>query len=173
MSWLLGIVLLGVTINPPRRRLELGDDRQAVAAGAALTLAAVLVLGALGDWILTSLDISGPTFRVAVGLVLVARGVLDLIRAPAPPVDLPGGSGAVVPVFFPVLFRPELGLVAILVAIDAGLWPMAIGAGAGLAVVVGAVSLDRAGYLRALGAALSTALIVLAVDRLVDGVFAL
>ena len=174
MSWWLGILLLVVTINPPRRRSELAQEARVVAGGAALTFAVVVVLGALGDWILTSLDITEPTFRVAVGLVLVARGVLDLIRPPAPPVERSGRPGAVAPVFFPVLFRPELGLVAMSVAVDAGLAPLALGAASGLALVVAARSLlNRAAYLRALGAVLSTVLIVLAVDRLLDGVFAL
>ena len=174
MSWLLGVMLLIVTINPPRRRAELGRGTRAVVAGAAITLAVVVALGALGDWILDSLDITAPTLRVAVGLVLVARGLLDLFRRPAPPLDRPGWSGAVAPVFFPVLFRPELGLVAISVGVDGGLGPVAFGAAAGLLLVLGAGSLlDRPAYLRALGVVLSTALIVLAIDRLLDGVFAL
>ena len=76
--------------------------------------------------------------------------------------------------FFPVLFRPELGLVAVSVAADAGFGPMALGTALGLALVVGAVArLDRPRYQRALGMVFSTALIVLAVDRVIDGVFAL
>lgn len=174
MSWWLAVVLLIVTINPPRRRSELGGSVQVIAAGAAITLVVVVVLGALGDWILDSLDITAPTLRVAVGLVLIARGVLDLVRRPAQPLDRPGWSGAVAPVFFPVLFRPELGLIAISVAVDAGLGPMLLGAVVGLAVVVAATARPHgAGYERALGVVFSTALIVLAVDRLIDGVFAL
>jgi small neutral amino acid transporter SnatA (MarC family) len=174
MTWWLAVVLLIVTINPPRRRSELGGNVRVIAAGAAITLFVVVVLGALGDWILDSLDITAPTFRVAVGLVLIARGVLDLIRSPAEPVDRPGWLGAVAPVFFPVLFRPELGLIAISVAVDAGLGPMLLGAAIGLALVVAATArLHDAGYGRALGAVFSTALIILAVDRLIDGVFAL
>jgi small neutral amino acid transporter SnatA (MarC family) len=174
MSWVLGVLLVIVTINPPRRRAELATDGRAAAAGAALTLAALLVLGALGEGLLDALDIAAPTFRVAVGLVLVARGAIDLTRPPGPALERPGSAEAVVPVFFPVLFRPELGLVAVSVAVDAGLAPMLLGAAAGLGLVVAAVMrLDRSLYQRALGGVFSTALIVLAVDRLIDGVFAL
>jgi len=172
MSLLLAVILLIVTVNPPRRRAELGEGRRVVATGAALTLVALMVLGGLGEWLLDGLDITAPTFRVAVGLVLLVRGAVDLIRAPAAPIEPPGG--AVIPVFFPVLFRPELGLVAVSVAADAGLGPMVVGAALGLTLVVGAVArLDRPRYQRALGMVFSTALMVLAVDRVIDGVFAL
>jgi small neutral amino acid transporter SnatA (MarC family) len=172
MSGLLAIILLIVTVNPPRRRAELGEGWRVVAAGAGLTLVALMVLGGLGEWLLDGLDITAPTFRVAVGLVLLVRGTVDFVRSPAAPMEPPGGAG--VPVFFPVLFRPELGLVAVSVAADAGFGPMALGTALGLALVVGAVArLDRPGYQRALGMVFSTALIVLAVDRVIDGVFAL
>ncbi len=173
MSVLPAIVLLIAAVNPPRRVTELGSDRRAVASGAALTFAVLAVLGGLGDWLLDIFDITAPTFRVAVGLVLVVRGVVDLFRPPGPALGA-GSGGAVAPVFFPVLFRPEVGLVAISVAVDAGFGPMAMGAAAGLALVVGAVArARRARYQRALGIVFSTALIVLGVDRLIDGVFAL
>lgn len=172
MSGLLAVILLIVTVNPPRRRAELGEDWRVVAAGAGLTLVALMVLGGLGEWLLDGLDITAPTFRVAVGLVLLVRGAVDLVRSPAAPIEPPGGAG--VPVFFPVLFRPELGLVAVSVAADAGFGPMALGTALGMALVVGAVArLDRPRFQRTLGMVFSTALIVLAVDRVIDGVFAL
>ena len=72
------------------------------------------------------------------------------------------------------MFRPEFGLVALSVSVDAGLAPMMLGAASGLALVVAAAyRLGRASYLRALGAVFSTTLIVLGVDRIIDGVFAL
>ena len=145
MSGLMAVILLIVTVNPPRRRAELGEDWRVVAAGAGLTLVVLTVLGGLGEWMLDGLDITAPTFRVAVGLVLLVRGAVDLVRSPAAPIEPPGG--AVVPVFFPVLFRPELGLVAVSVTADAGFGPMALGTALGLALVVSAIArLDRPRY---------------------------
>ncbi|MGI9608894.1 MAG: hypothetical protein ACR2NL_01230 [Acidimicrobiia bacterium] len=174
MSVLLAVVLLISTVNPPRRRAELREQMPIVATGALLTFVVLAALGALGDRLLDAFDITAPTFRVAVGLVLVVRGAIDLFWAPRPVEGEVGTRTALIPVFFPVLFRPELGLVAVSVAVDAGFGPMALGAGLGLALVVSAVArLHHAGYQRALGVVFSTSLIVLAVDRIIDGVFAL
>jgi hypothetical protein len=71
-----------------------------------------------------------------------------------------------------VLFRPELALVAISVAVDGGLGRMAFGAILAMLLVVAAVVWLRR-FDRALSRGVSVVLIVLAVDRLIDGVFAL
>lgn len=130
-------------------------------------------LGAAGNTILETLDISAPTFRVAVGMVLLIRGVIDLFTSPPESgEELPGWGGAIAPVFFPVLFRPEIALVAVSVAVDGGLGRMLIGAALAMLLVVGSVAWLRR-FDRALGRGVSVVLIVLAVDRLIDGVFAL
>lgn len=170
--WLV-ILLLVAAANPPRRRAELPKGVAVVAAGAALTLLALVGLGAAGDTILETLDISAPTFRVAVGMVLLVRGVIDLLLSPAEPgEELPGWRAAIAPVAFPVLFRPEIALVAISVAVDGGLGRMAFGAAIAMLLVVGSVAGLRR-FDRALSRGVSVVLIVLAVDRLIDGVFAL
>jgi len=175
MSVWLAILLLVATVNPPRRRSELSTDRAVVAAGAGLTLLVLVIVGAVGDWLLESLDISAPTFRVAVGLVLLVRGAIDMFaRLPGPGAEWPGMRAAIVPVFFPVLFRPEVGLVALSVAVDAGLGAMTLGASFGLLILVGLVAWSPGvRYHRAFGVVFSTILMALAVDRIVDGVFAL
>ncbi len=173
MSAWLAILLLVAAVNPPRRRHELPADGVVVAVGAALTLLALVGVGAVGDSLLDTLDISAPTFRMAVGMVLLIRGVIDMFtRPPGPGGEWPGMKGAVVPVFFPVLFRPEIALIAMSVAVDGSLGIMTVGAAIALFLVVGSVLWLRR-FDRPLGVALSVVLIVLAVDRLVDGVFAL
>ncbi len=173
MSGWLAILLLTAAVNPPRRRRELPIDAAVVAAGAGLTLAVLLGVGAVGDRLLDTLDISAPTFRVAVGMVLLVRGVIDMVsRPPGPGAEWSGMKGAIVPGFFPVLFRPEIALTAMSVAVDGGVGIMSVGAAVALFLVVASVLwLHR--FDRALSIVLSATLIVLAVDRLVDGVFAL
>lgn len=171
MSLWLAILLLVAVVNPARRRAELADDTAVVAAGAALTLTVLVLLGWWGESLIDALDISAPTLRVGVGLVLGGRGLIDLVRGlPQPGEGLTGRGGAVMPVFFPVLLRPELALVAISVSVDAGRGAMVLAATIGLGLVVVPVG---ASWRRPLSMVAATGLLVLAVDRLIDGVFAL
>ena len=175
MNGLIAILLVPAALNPVRRRSELPPDRKQVAVGASIAFAAFMALGLAGGSLLDGLDITIPTFRVAVGLVLVVVAVKDLLT-PLPqggPVR-PGWAGAVAPVFFPVLFRPEAALAAVLVGADAGAGWLAVGAALALLDPVFWAERSRSARIdRALGAAISTAAVVLAVDLLVDGVFAL
>jgi len=175
MSAVVGILLLLVAVNPPRRRSELPADRQAVAAGAGLTLVVLVALGLAGEWLLEGLSISIPSFHVAVGLVLAIRSAIDLFTAlPAAGEELPGRRAALAPVFFPVLFRPEVALVAVGVAVDAGRPTLVAAAVVAMAAVVGWCALpSNLRFDRAAGVAFSAGLMVLAIDRIVDGVFAL
>jgi len=175
MSTAVGILLLLVTVNPPRRRSELPPDRQVVAAGAVLTFLVLIALGLVGEWLLEGLSISIPSFHVAVGLVLAIRSVVDFSTAlPPGGEEMPGRRAALVPVFFPVLFRPELALVAVGVAVDAGRPTLLAGALLAMAAVVGWCALpSNRRFDRAAGVAFSAGLMVLAVDRIVDGIFAL
>ncbi|MGI9648728.1 MAG: hypothetical protein ACR2OI_09440 [Acidimicrobiia bacterium] len=175
MNAAIGILLLLASINPPRRRSELPDDRHVVLTGASLTLAALLALGLAGEWLLDWLDVSLPTFNVAVGLVLAIRSLVDLLTGLPPGGEaLPGRSAALVPVFFPVLFRPELALAAVAVGADAGPVVLLTGALVALAAVVGWHTLPANHRMdRAAGVVFSAGLMVLAIDRLVDGIFTL
>ena len=167
----LAIGLLVATVNPTRRRAELAANRSAVMAGAALTLAALCAVGWGSDGLIDALDISGPTLQVAVGLILGVRGLMDLVRAmPEPVATAEGREAPVVPVFFPILFRPELVLAAMSVSVDGGLGAMTLGAAVGLGLVALPIA-DR--WSRSLNVVAATVLVVLAIDRLIDGVFAL
>jgi len=175
VSVLLAVLLMTAGLNPPRRRAELAARPTVVAAGAVLTVAVLIALGLAGESMLNALDISAPTFRVGVGLVLAIRGAIDLaMRPPAPPAAADGMGAAAVPVFFPVLFRPEAALVAVSVASDGGMGSMLLGAGVALALVVGLAAAElHEMMLRAAGMLVSTLAVVVAIDLIVDGVFAL
>lgn len=175
MNGIAAVLLVVAAVNPVRRRYELPEDRRQVAVGSALALGVLVALGLVGEQLLDVLDITVPTFRVAVGLVLALLGAADLFRrlpggGPAPD----GHGGAIVPVLFPVLLRPEVALVAVVVATDAGIGWLVVGLLVGLADVVWWAERSRTPRIdRALAAVLSVAAIVLAIDLLVDGVFAL
>jgi small neutral amino acid transporter SnatA (MarC family) len=175
VNGVIAVLLVVVAVNPVRRRSELPSDLRQVAVGAGITFAAILALGLAGEPVLDALDITVPTFRVAVGLVLAILSVVDLIKALPPTGPVPAGlRGAVAPVFFPVLLRPEVGLVAVLVGADAGLGWLLMGAVLALLDPIWWAERTRNARLnRAFGAVLSVAAIVLAVDLLIDGVFAL
>lgn len=173
MTWLVGVLLVLAAINPALRWHELPSDRRQVAVGSGITLAVLLFLGAGGDWILESLDITVPTFRVGVGLVLVIRAIADLLK-PVPQAIAPAGGlrSGVVPAFFPVLFRPEVALVGVLVAVDAGIGWMLAGAVLALLDVIWWAGRPRP-LVRSLAALFSVGAVVLAIAVIVDGVFAL
>lgn len=170
MTVAFAVALLVVAINPPRRYSELPKRPESVGQGALLTLVAVLVVGVAADSILDALDVSEPTFRVAVGGVIAVRSIIDLTRAPGQGAD---DGGAVVPIFFPVLLRPEFVLAAMLVAVDRDVFVTVFGAAVALGLVVTAVSLSRLRFSRPLDVFVSGGALVLAVDVLVDGVLAL
>jgi small neutral amino acid transporter SnatA (MarC family) len=139
MNVWLGIAALVISVNAPRRRAALSvDDTRVVAIGAALAAGALVVFGAIATPLIDALDVSAPNLRIGTGLVLAVVSVYDLVwRPPSPGAALAGRSAAIVPVFFPVLVRPEVALVALALGADHG---VAITAGAAvlaMAVVTG------------------------------------
>lgn len=170
MTAIVAVGLLVLTVNPPRRFFELPRRPEPVAGGATITLIVLVVLGFAAEPIIDALDISLPTFRIAVGGVVAVRAIIDLFRAPEEALD---GGGAFVPVFFPVLFRPEFVLAAMLVAVDRNIGMMALAAAVALAPVVAMAALSRARLHRPLGVLVSGGALVLAIDQMVDGVLAL
>jgi small neutral amino acid transporter SnatA (MarC family) len=155
------IAVLAAT-NPFERRAALAalgtTDRRAVAVGALVALVAYAVAAAVATDLLDGLDVSPATARVAAGLVLAVRALLDLAgpltrtvperagpssgRAGGGPVgeDRPntvaGLATALVPVAFPVLVRPELALVVVAFAASERAWWCLGAAAVGLALLV-------------------------------------
>src|SRR4051812_36792801 len=123
-------------------------QRLAVAGlGGGIAGATLVVLAAVADQLLDVLHVSAPTVRIAVGLVVVITGILDLVgRVPAPEPALPGLWAGLVPVLVPLVLRPGLALLAVSVAADHGVAPVVIAA---VLIVLG--TLD-AGAMAPLGA---------------------
>jgi small neutral amino acid transporter SnatA (MarC family) len=183
MNVWLGLAALVVAMNPPRRRAALSvDDSTTVALGGALTLVALVIVAVIATPLLDALDVSAANLRIGVGLVLAVVAVHDLVwRPPGAGAALRGRRAAVVPVFFPVLLRPDVAMVAWALGADHGVAVTAFGAlvASGAVVAWHRLATPRAGRLafrrveRGLGALGSAIAAVLAIAIAADGVFAI
>ena len=184
-SALLWAAVLLLALNPPRAvfgipRAELPRAMvvRVAALGGALGALAVCLAALLGDPLLDALDVSEPSFRLAVGLIAVVVGAADIFRRPpSPDPALPGWRAALVPVAFPLVARPTL----LVLALGAGADRSALLALAAMAIGVAALTALTAWYppdgpraralrwtARALSAALVACGAVLAIDGLLD-----
>ena len=168
------LALMGA-VNPARVRLQVeSSSGPGVAIGAAATflLTAVVVIGA--DSILGFLDVTDETWRMAAGIVALIAGIHALATEP---VTLPASAGRwawAVPVTWPVLFTPQLLVLA--VAFGATQSPGIVLAGCasalGAVAVVAPVSVRRRsgwiGGARWLGAVLVVAAVALIVTGIRD-----
>lgn len=180
-GWLV-LAFLAAT-NPARVRQVLptvdGSERvnlPVVAAGALVTLALAIVLGALGDSILEALDISDASFRLAAGAILSVVGLRVLIQpGPAVEPELRGAFAVIVPVVFPLLFTPELAALAVAATTDASIGAVAGALAIGLAAVVAVAALVRRSttlwqLLPAFTRVLAVLLVVVGAALLVDSI---
>ena len=103
-----------ILVSPAARRLALEGS---------MVAGIVLVVVALGAGpALHALDISAPTARIAVGLLLVVSGIVTFgWPPPKPEPALPGRRAALVPVAFPTLLTPGLTLLVAAAAVDLGI----------------------------------------------------
>ena len=103
-----------VLVDAAGRRLAVEGS---VVAGVVLVPVALLA-----DPLLDVLDISAPTARIAVGLLLVVSGIVTFgWPPPKPEPALPGRRAALVPVAFPTLLTPGLTLLVMIAAVDLGI----------------------------------------------------
>lgn len=177
--WAVVVAFVGAT-NPFRRRTALSvPHMRTVVGGGVAALASYGLVAIVGANVRDTLDVSAPNARIAAGLVLVVVGLHALATAPTAPMLMDDAAHAWLnPVWFPVLLRPDLAVVA-LAAHDAG--------AVASVVVAAAVAFGATAYWwnahgrstasvtrveRALGAASGVALVVAAVRLLLDGVFA-
>jgi len=144
----LSIALFITVVNSPLRR---GAVRK---AGTSLTITwiGVIVLAWFSGPLLDKLNVSAPNWRIATGFVLVAAALVDLFGRRVEP----------------VLFRPELGALALETGRAHGVAAATLAAAIGLATLV-VWRHDS----KAVGRAVALAQIALAVALLLDGVFAL
>lgn len=170
------LVLAAVAaVNAPRARAALPEDRAALvgALGAAATLVASVPLAAFAGPATRTLGLTVPTVRMAVGVVLVVIGVVHLVsRPPDAEPRLAGLGAALVPVAFPVLLHPALGLLVVAASLDRGA-PVAL---AVTAVALATVPLLAArsrglGVMAGLARVLAALLVLCGFGLLMDGVF--
>lgn len=181
MSLALALLAALLAVNPPRVRSALPDeDRVRIGAlGAVACLAALAVVAALADPLVGGLHLIGSTVRMATGAVLGVQGAAVLfLRPPAPEPRLAGRAAALVPIAFPVLLTPGLGLLALSASLDRSAPVAVVVLAAGLATVplVAPVRIGAPGslgprLLRAASVVCGGGLVLAGVALLVNGLF--
>ncbi len=159
-------------VNAPRARHALGPDPVRTGVlGAGLAWAGTLPGVVLADPLADAIDISAPTIRIAVGLLLVVTGVLT-VALPSPPPTPASRHPAVVPVAFPVLFTPGLAFLGVSGSLDRSALVAALVLLVALATVplLALVAIPER-VRRGLARFVAGALVVAGVAVLVDGVF--
>jgi len=137
---------------------------------------ALVPLVALADAVIDAAQVASSTLRMAVGVVLVLQGGWALLtRAPSAEPALAGRRAALVPVAFPVLLTPGLGLLAVSGALDRTA-PVALAVMAGTLATVPLVACVRASALRprvldGLGRITAATLVVSGVGLVMNGLF--
>lgn len=146
------------------------------ALGATLGWLALVPVAAVADAALQTAHVAGSTLRMAGGVVLVLQGAWAVITGPprAEPA-LPGRRAAMVPVAFPVLLTPGLGLLTLSGALDRSA-PVSLTVMAAALAVVPAVACVRASALSlevldGLGRLTAAVLVVSGLGLLMNGVF--
>jgi len=174
-GWFVFLVYFAA-INPPRLRPHMGtgDERgrfAQLAVGAATVAGAGLVLVLAADRILDTLDITDETWRLAagaVGLLVVARVVVAPRLGDMP---VPDGLG-LVPIAFPLLFTPQLAVLAILFGATesfAVAWGWLV-VGIATAAATARLRHRRPGLWLALARLLGALLVALAIALLIAGI---
>jgi len=114
MNGLLMLVAYMAALNPMRTRLGLPEQSDGrarmdlLAAGAAIGVIALIALAALAGSLLSALEISPETFRIAAGLVLVIIAAWMLFVPVPTDEPIPDGAGAALwPVAYPRVISPE------------------------------------------------------------------
>jgi small neutral amino acid transporter SnatA (MarC family) len=143
MSSMLAIVAVLAAVNPPRTRLGLPEDAGArvtrlAAAGIVLGGGALVLIAASADSLLSALEVSPETFRIAAGFVLVVVGAW-MVFVPVPEEEpVPAGwAAAVWPTAYPRVVSPETIIVALTIGASDGIGSFLPGLGLGVAGLLG------------------------------------
>ena len=112
----LAILLFIVVVNSPLRRRDIKQSEVSITTA----WLGVILIAWWSAPVLRWLDVSAPNWRIATGLLLVAGAIVDL-------------TGAKIE---PVLFRPELGALALQTGRDHGVAAALLAGGIGLSTLV-------------------------------------
>jgi hypothetical protein len=171
VNWIVAVAAVATALDVPQRArlLRAAPAAQRVVTGVGL-VAIAIGLAFVATPVLDALDISSPTMEVGAGLVLAVWSAAALVRwddVPAPDAI----AGGLVPLLFPIVITPVVGVTVVAVAARNGWWlPVP-------ATAVGAVPIafSSAGapfahrHLRVLSAAIGA---VVGVVMIVDGALA-
>jgi small neutral amino acid transporter SnatA (MarC family) len=182
VSLLLLVVAAVAAVNAPRASSAVPREEPGLIGGlgAALALAPLVVVAAFAHPVLDALELTAPTLRMAAGAVLAVQGVVTMVgRPPTAEPRLAGRRAALVPMAFPVLLTPGLGLLAVSGSLDRSAPTTAIVLAAALATVpalaavVGpstpTTALERA--VRATAVLLAAVAVVAGLGLVVNGLF--
>jgi len=171
VNWIVAALAVITALDVPQRAHLLRDAtaEQRALAGAGLVVVAI-ALALLATPLLDALDISAPTMEVGAGLVLALWSAAALVRwddEPAPAAV----AGGLVPLLFPIVLTPVVGVTIVAVAARNGWWLPALVTATG-AVPIGVAAAGRPlahRQWRQLSAAVGA---VVGVVMVVDGAFA-
>lgn len=116
MNWIVAALAVVTAADLPQRCRQLRDvsqrERMVVAAG---FVASVAGLAALAAPLLDALDISGPNMEIGAGVVLAIYSLVAIVRwdEATPP---PAIAGGVIPLLFPIVLTPAVGVVVLAVS---------------------------------------------------------
>jgi hypothetical protein len=171
VNWVVACLAVITSLDVPQRARLLRDAPKTQRLVVGFGLVAVAIgLALVATPLLDALDISSPTMEVGAGLVLAVWSAVAMMRwddEPAPDAM----AGGLVPLLFPIVLTPVVGVTVVAVAARNGWWlPV-------LATTIGAVPLAIAAVgaplarrqLRLLSAAIGA---VVGVVMIVDGALA-
>ncbi len=171
MNWIVAALAVVTALDLPQRshqvRAVTPRERTVVAAG---MVAAVLALAAVATPLLDALDISGPNLAIAAGVVLALYSLLAIARWDGTPPP-PSVAGGIVPLLFPIVLTPAVGVVVLAVSARNGLL-VPVFAAIGAAPLIAWSGADNAIGRRPLRMLSGAIGVVVGIAMVVDGAFA-
>ena len=171
MNWIVAAIGIVAAFDLAQRGRQLRDataQQRLVVAGGSFVV--TVGLAALATPLLDALDISGPNMQIGAGIVLGVYTLVALVTwdDTPPPAPLYGG---LVPLLFPIVLTPVVGVVVLAVAGRNGMLVPTIAAALAAAALAWPATSALLGRrpIRMLSAAVG---VVVAVAMIVDGAFA-
>ena len=171
MNWIVAALAIVAAFDVAQRGHQLrgarAQQRLVVATGAFVV---AVGLAALSTPLLDALDISGPNMQIGAGIVLGVYSIIALVSwdDATAPAALYGG---LVPLLFPIVLTPAVGVVVLAVAARNGLLVPTVASGVVAALLASPAISARIGH-RPIRMASAAAGVVASVAMIVDGAFA-
>ena len=171
MNWIVAVLAVVTAFDLPQRSRQLRaarpDERRVVTLG--MIVAAFAVAGS-ATALLDALDISAPNMQIGAGLVLTIYSLVAILRwtdDPAPRAI----AGGLVPLLFPLVLTPVVGVVVLAVAARNGVLVPVVSTVAAMALLAWSGS-DRVVGVRPVRMLSGAVGVVVGVAMIVDGSFA-